>query len=75
MVVRLGVTNMFFLCHFPCQFQTMGTGSLTPNPCQEERMFTTKYKSHFPTLKSILGITQIITKAYKVTKFNKLKLF
>ena len=29
-------------------------------------MFTTKYKFHSPTLKSILGITQIITKAYQV---------
>ena len=29
----------------------------------------TKYKTHFPTLKSILDITQIITKAYQVTKF------
>ena len=35
------------------------------NPCQEERTFTTKYKSHSPALKSILGITQIITKAYQ----------
>ena len=42
------------------------------NPCQEERMFTTKYKSHSPTLKSILGITQIIAKAYQVTKFNQI---
>ena len=42
------------------------------NPCQEERMFTTKYKSHSPTLKSILGITQIITKAYQVNKFNQI---
>ena len=42
------------------------------NPCQEGRMFTTKYKSHSPTLKSILGITQIITKAYQVTKFNQI---
>ena len=33
-------------------------------------MFTTKYKSHYPALKSILGITQIITKAYQVTKFK-----
>ena len=41
-------------------------------PCQEERMFTTKYKSHSPTLKSILGITQIITKAYQVTKFKQI---
>ena len=40
------------------------------NPCQEERMFTLKYKSHSPTLKSILVITQIITKAYKATNFN-----
>ena len=24
------------------------------NPCQEERMFTIKYKSHSPTLKSII---------------------
>ena len=29
-------------------------------------MFTTKYKSHSPPLKSILDITQIITKAYQV---------
>ena len=29
-------------------------------------MFTTKYKSHSRTLKSILDITQIITKAYQV---------
>ena len=29
-------------------------------------MFITKYKSHSPTLKSILDITQIITKAYQV---------
>ena len=29
-------------------------------------MFTTKYKSHSPTLKFILDITQIITKAYQV---------
>ena len=42
------------------------------NSCQEKRMFTTKYKSHSPTLKSILGLTQIITKAYQVTKFNQI---
>ena len=42
------------------------------NPCQEERMFTTKYNSPSPTLKSILGITQIITKAYQVIKFNQI---
>ena len=37
------------------------------NPCQEERMFTTKYKSHdSPTRNFILGITQIITKVYQV---------
>ena len=42
------------------------------NPCQEERMFTTKYKSHSPTLKSVLGITQFLTKAYQVTKFNQI---
>ena len=28
----------------------------------EERMFITKYKSHLPTSKSILGITRIIIK-------------
>ena len=28
--------------------------------------------SHSPTLKSILGITQIINKAYQVTKFNQI---
>ena len=42
------------------------------NPCQEERMFTTKCKSHSPTIKSIFGITQIITKAYQDTKFNQI---
>ena len=40
--------------------------------CQEERMFTTKYKSNSPTLKCILGITRMITKAYQVTKFNQI---
>ena len=35
-------------------------------------MFTTKYKSHSPTLKSIFGVTQIITKVYQVTKFNQI---
>ena len=35
-------------------------------------MFTTEYKSHSPTLKSILVITQIIPKAYQVTKFNQI---
>ena len=45
------------------------------NLCQEERMFTTKYKSNSPTLnKSILDIIQIITKAYQVTLFNQIKL-
>ena len=34
-------------------------------------MFTTNYKSHSPQLKSFLGITQITTKAYQVTKFNQ----
>ena len=43
------------------------------NSCQEMRMYTTKFKSHSPTLKFILGITQVITKAYQVTKFNKIK--
>ena len=42
------------------------------NSCHEERMCTIKYKSHSPTLKSILGITQIITKAYQVTKFKQI---
>ena len=37
-------------------------------------MFTTKYKSHSQTLKSILGITQIINKAYQVNKFNQNRL-
>ena len=37
------------------------------NPCQEKRLFTTKYKTHSPTPTCILGITQIITKAYQVT--------
>ena len=41
------------------------------NPCQEKRMFTTKYIFHSPTLKPILGITQIKTKTYQVTKFNQ----
>ena len=41
------------------------------NPCQEDRMFTTKYKCHSPTLESIMAINQIITKAYQVTKFNQ----
>ena len=35
-------------------------------------MFTTKYKFPSPTLRSILGITQIITKAYQVTNFNQI---
>ena len=41
------------------------------NPCQEERMFTTKYKSHSSTLKAILGITRIITEAYQIKKGSK----
>ena len=28
------------------------------NPCQKEKMFTTKYKSHSPILESILGVLQ-----------------
>ena len=35
-------------------------------------MFTTNYKSRSPKLKSILGVTQIITKVYQVTKFNQI---
>ena len=45
------------------------------NPCLEEKISTTKYKSHSPTLTFILCITQIITKAYLVTKFNQIILF
>ena len=35
-------------------------------------MFTTNYNSHSPTVKSITGITLIITKAYQVTKYNQI---
>ena len=47
----------------------MGPESSYLNPCQDERMLTKKYKSHSPT-QVHLGITQIITKAYQVIKFN-----
>ena len=50
----------------------MGPGVAHLNHCKEERMFTTNYNFHSPTLKSIFGITQTITKAYQVTKFNQI---
>ena len=41
------------------------------NPYHEESMFTIQYKSFSTPLKSILAITQIINKAYEVSKFNQ----
>ena len=41
------------------------------NPCHEDRGLSQNLNPIIPTPKSILGITQIITKAYPVTRFNQ----
>ena len=65
--------KMFKICAFRVEKQE-GPGNLdhSPESLWGGKNVTTKYNSHSPTLKSILGITQIITKAYQVTKFNQI---
>ena len=60
----------------PQLFQSLGynkqEGTWALDRLPESLSGATKYKSHSPTLKSILGITQIITKAYQLFEFNQI---